>query len=114
MRSAGPRSGERSPGLPDLVLLDVQMPVVDGWSTLEAIRADPGTVELPVVFSTVKVHVSDRRRAWEGGCDGYLTKPYSVADVGPLIEGVLARSPAERIAHRSEQIAVLGNDPHPR
>lgn len=100
--------------LPDLVLLDVQMPVVDGWTTLEAIRADPRTAGLPVVFSTVKVHTGDRRRAWEAGCDGYLTKPYAVADVGPLLRAVLDRDPAERDAHRREQLALLDTHPHPR
>lgn len=93
--------------LPDVVLLDVQMPVLDGWSTLDAIRSDPRTADLPVVFSTVKVHVKDRRRAWESGCDGYLSKPYSVADVGPLLDDVLRRSSDEREAHRQEQLDRL-------
>jgi len=76
---------------PDVVLLDVQMPVMDGWQTLSQIRSSKATAALPVIMCTVKSRPEDRLRGWELGCDGYLSKPF---DIGELIRTV--RSVAER------------------
>jgi CheY-like chemotaxis protein len=76
--------------LPDLVLLDVQMPDLDGWDTLRAIRERPELAALPVVFCTVKSSPSDVELGWSLGCDGYIVKPFAIAELVAEIARVLA------------------------
>lgn len=90
--------------LPDVVLLDVQMPVMDGWDTLAAIRAEPATAAVPVVLCTVRSGAADRHRAWQLGCDGYLVKPFAVEAVVPEVQSVLTRGAGERAAYRQVRI----------
>ncbi len=75
---------------PDLVLLDVQMPDLDGWDTLRSIRANPATTDLPVVLCTVKSGPSDTAHGWALGCDGYVVKPFSIGDLVAQVKAVLA------------------------
>jgi len=93
---------------PDLVLLDVQMPDLDGWDTLRAIRADPALRELPVVLCTVKSGPVDTALGWTLGCDGYVVKPFAIDALVSEVEAVLGRSAAERLAHRERSSIVLG------
>lgn len=83
-------------GRPDLVLLDVQMPEHDGWQTLTAIRADTNTAEVPVVMCTARSAPADEAYGWRLGCDGYLTKPFAIADLLGTVSAVLDRSPKQR------------------
>jgi two-component system cell cycle response regulator DivK len=64
---------------PDLVLLDIQMPHVDGLALLGQLRADPATAGLVVVAFTAYAMKGDRERLLAAGCDGYLSKPIEVA-----------------------------------
>ncbi len=77
--------GER----PDLVLMDLGLPDMDGWQALRAIRADPGGARLRVVAFTAHAMIGDRERALAAGFDGYLSKPIDVAtfvdSVGALV-----------------------------
>jgi adenylate cyclase len=93
--------------LPDIVLLDVQMPDVDGWETLSRVRADPRTADLPVVLCTVKGLPEDTLRGWSLGCDGYIGKPFDIAGLVDELRGVLARGPQEREALRRTRFATL-------
>lgn len=96
----------------DLVLLDVQMPEMDGWATLQQIRRDPGTKGLPVVLCTVKQHSTDLARAWSLGADGYITKPFQIADLLAEISYVLNRTPDQRrmlLEHRRSRVTELAN-----
>ena len=93
-------------GLPDLVLLDVQMPELDGWDTLRAIRARPATAALPVVLCTVKSGPVDTELGWSLGCDGYVVKPFAIGDLVAEIEAVLGRSAEERVARRAEAVRL--------
>ena len=77
---------------PDVLLLDVQMPDADGWSVLATIRSDPQTTALRVVLCTVKGHPDDRARGWRLGCDGYLTKPFTIPDLVDEVMAVAQRS----------------------
>ena len=90
--------------LPDVVLLDVQMPDADGWSVLATIRNDPQTASLPVVLCTVKGHPDDRARGWRLGCDGYLTKPFSIPDLIDEVMAVAQRPDDERHALRQRAL----------
>ena len=72
---------------PDLVLLDIQMPHVDGLALLGQLRADPATADLVVVAFTAYAMKGDRERLLAAGCDGYISKPI---DVGRFAEQVRA------------------------
>jgi two-component system, cell cycle response regulator DivK len=63
---------------PDLILLDLSLPGMDGWSVASTLKADPETAFIPVVALTAHSLPSDRRRALESGCDGYLSKPLDI------------------------------------
>ncbi len=60
---------------PDLVLMDISIPEIDGWEATRILKADPETAGLPVIALTAHALESDRARAEEVGCDGYLVKP---------------------------------------
>jgi len=60
---------------PDLMLLDIQMPRLDGFGVLKALRADPQLASLPVLALTAFAMQGDRERAMDAGFDGYITKP---------------------------------------
>ena len=89
--------------LPDIVVLDVQMPDLDGWETLAAIRSQPRTATLPVVLCTVRAQQPDLERGWALGCDGFLPKPFSIGQLLDEIVAVSTRTADERAAIRSDQ-----------
>ena len=64
---------------PDLVLMDLELPGIDGFETLRALRANPATAGIPVVALTAFAMASDERHCRAAGFDGYLTKPIDVA-----------------------------------
>ena len=93
--------------LPDIVVLDVQMPEVDGWETLRRLRADPRTADLPVILCTVKGLPEDTLKGWSLGCDGYLAKPFDIGLLVDELRGVLRRDCVEREAFRRLRTAEL-------
>ena len=74
---------------PDLVLLDVMMPVMDGWAVCKAIRADGNT---PVIMLTAKGELDDKVTGLKAGADDYITKPFEMKELLARIEAVLRRS----------------------
>ena len=74
---------------PDLVLLDVMMPVMDGWAVCKAIRADSDT---PVIMLTAKSETNDKIAGLKAGADDYITKPFEMREVLARIEAVLRRT----------------------
>lgn len=60
---------------PDLILMDMSLPVMDGWEATRRIKADAGTAAIPVVALTAHAMASDREKAMEAGCDDFYTKP---------------------------------------
>ena len=85
---------------PDLVLLDVMMPVMDGWAVCRAIRAESKT---PVIMLTAKGETDDKVAGLKNGADDYITKPFEMKEVLARIEAVLRRSngsAAEKKARR--------------
>ena len=74
---------------PDLVLLDVMMPVMDGWAVCRAIRAEGDT---PVIMLTAKSETDDKVAGLKAGADDYITKPFEMKEVLARIEAVLRRS----------------------
>ena len=63
--------------LPDLILMDIQLPVIDGYEATRRLKADPATRHIPVVAVTSYALVGDEAKAREAGCDGYVAKPFS-------------------------------------
>jgi DNA-binding response OmpR family regulator len=79
---------------PDLILLDVMMPRMDGYQTLQALKADPATRDIPVFLLTVKSKEVDRQKGYEIGADDYLTKPFSPNKLLERIDQALKRGTA--------------------
>ena len=85
---------------PDLVLLDVMMPVMDGWAVCKAIRADSQT---PIIMLTAKGETDDKVSGLKSGADDYVTKPFEMKELLARIEAVLRRTggtPAQESSRR--------------
>jgi DNA-binding response OmpR family regulator len=76
---------------PDLVLLDVMMPDVDGWTVARELADDERTRDIPVVFLTARADAADKRLGQELGGVGYLVKPFDPVLIGEYVEDVLTR-----------------------
>jgi two-component system cell cycle response regulator DivK len=60
---------------PDLILMDISIPLIDGWEATKILKADPATSTIPIIALTAHALATDRAKAQEVGCDGYLAKP---------------------------------------
>ena len=78
---------------PDLVLMDMSLPVLDGWEATRRLKADPGTRAIPVIALTAHAMSTDRERAAEAGCDDYDTKPVELERLLGKIERLLRAAP---------------------
>ena len=76
---------------PDVILLDVMMPGLDGWRVAEELLEDPATSSIPIVFLTARADVRDRLRGLEVGGFDYVTKPFNPVELAPLIRELIAR-----------------------
>jgi CheY-like chemotaxis protein len=76
---------------PALVLMDMSLPVLDGWEATRALRADPVTRSIPVIALTAHAMTGDRDRAIAAGCDDFDTKPLELERLVGKIEALLAR-----------------------
>jgi DNA-binding response OmpR family regulator len=81
---------------PDLVLLDIMMPEIDGFEVCERLRADPATATLPVVFLSARAHEADLVRGTKVGGDAYVTKPFDPMELMELIARIHGARPRER------------------
>jgi DNA-binding response OmpR family regulator len=95
---------------PDVVLLDVMMPVMDGWEVLTKLASDP-TEPTRVMLVTAKAATVDRLQGWELGADDYLTKPFDLDVLIKRIREVSARSAAETRERRDRIIESLKEEP---
>ena len=62
---------------PDLILMDIQLPLMDGYEVTRRIRAEPGLQGIPIIAVTSYAMSGDDKKAYAAGCDGYVTKPFS-------------------------------------
>lgn len=74
---------------PDLVLMDMSLPVMDGWEATRTLKADPATRDIPVIALTAHAMSTDRDKALEAGCDDYDTKPIELSRLLEKIEALL-------------------------
>src|SRR3954463_325664 len=76
---------------PDLILMDMNMPEMDGWEATRTIKASPGAADVPVIALTAHAMTGDRERALEAGCSDYHTKPVEFPKLLAQIETLLQR-----------------------
>jgi two-component system cell cycle response regulator DivK len=74
---------------PDIILMDIQMPVIDGYEATRRIKADPALTQIPVVAVSSFAMKGDEEKARAAGCDHYVTKPYSPIQLLRMIRGYL-------------------------
>jgi CheY-like chemotaxis protein len=77
--------------LPDLILMDMSLPVMDGWEATRTLKADGATRHIPIIALTAHAMSNDRQKASEAGCDDFHAKPVDLAQLLTQIEGQLAR-----------------------
>jgi DNA-binding response OmpR family regulator len=93
---------------PDVVLLDVMMPGMDGWQVAERLFESDDTNQIPIVFLTARAELRDRARGLELGGVDYITKPFNPVELASVVEGLLERvRRGERDDLRREKIAEL-------
>jgi DNA-binding response OmpR family regulator len=93
---------------PDVVLLDVMMPGMDGWQVAERLVEDQMTSHIPIVFLTARAELRDRARGLELGGVDYITKPFNPVELASVVESLLERvRRGERDELRREKIAEL-------
>jgi CheY-like chemotaxis protein len=79
---------------PDLILLDISIPIIDGWEAARILKRDTSTRDIPIVALTAHALASDRERAMDVGCDGYLAKPCEPRVVLEEVERLIGRAEA--------------------
>ena len=87
---------------PDLVLLDVMMPVMDGWAVCKAIRTDSQT---PIIMLTAKGETDDKVTGLKSGADDYVTKPFEMKELLARIEAVLRRTGSAPVEEKSRRLS---------
>jgi DNA-binding response OmpR family regulator len=96
---------------PDLILLDVMMPEMDGYEVARQLRADTELSQIPILMFTAKSQVEDKVTGYESGADDYLTKPTHPAELNAHIKALLSRSVKTRppaVVHAPEKGYVVG------
>jgi len=93
---------------PDVVLLDVMMPGLDGWRVAEELLDDDRTAAIPIVFLTARAELRDRARGIDLGGVDYVTKPFNPVELAPLVRDLLTRvGRGERDLVRREKLSEL-------
>ena len=88
---------------PDLILMDLTMPEMDGWAAAEKLKADEITKSIPLYALSAHTLPSDRKRALDAGCDGYVSKPIHMAGFLEVIEGAFGRKKEKKKPQKSRE-----------
>jgi CheY-like chemotaxis protein len=107
---SGAQALEKAQGdRPDLIILDVMMPDMDGYEVCRRLRADSVTASMPIIMFTAKTMVDDKVAGFQAGADDYLTKPVHPEELASRIEAVLLRTSQRRVEEKPPMRAkVLG------
>ena len=89
---------------PDLILMDLTMPEMDGWVAAEKLKDDEITKSIPLYALSAHTLPSDRKRALEAGCDGYISKPIHMAGFLDVVERALGRKKEKKRSRKSREI----------
>jgi len=93
---------------PDVVLLDVMMPGLDGWRVAEQLLEDSNTRDIPIIFLTARAEFRDRAKGLDIGGIDYVTKPFNPLELAPLVRQLLERlEKGERDELRAEKLTEL-------
>jgi DNA-binding response OmpR family regulator len=92
---------------PDLIVLDVMLPTLDGLSILRMLRERPETSETPVILLTARAQLDDQTRGWEAGCAEYVTKPFSPVELAGIVARAREMTPQDRRLRRDQALADL-------
>ena len=93
---------------PDVILLDVMMPTLDGWRVAEHLLDDPTTRDIPIIFLTARAEFRDRARGLDIGGIDYVTKPFNPLELASLVRNLLERiERGERDDLRKEKLSEL-------
>lgn len=81
---------------PDVILMDMALPVLDGWAATRQLKADPDTASIGIIALSAHALSTDRQKAEDAGCDDYDTKPVDFARLLTKIDALLARTTHDR------------------
>jgi len=94
---------------PDVVVLDVMLPVRDGFQVIGDLSSEQNLADVPVILLTAKTLVEDRLAGWRAGCTEFVSKPFSPSELVELVGRVHAMTSEERTEHRRRALARLGS-----
>jgi two-component system alkaline phosphatase synthesis response regulator PhoP len=80
---------------PDLIILDIMLPRIDGWRVCELLKQDASTKGIPVIMLTARAQIEDKLKGFEAGADDYVTKPFSPRELVARVKRVLSRANSE-------------------
>jgi CheY-like chemotaxis protein len=86
---------------PDLILMDMSLPVMDGWEATRTLKASDATRQIPVIALTAHAMSTDREKAIEAGCDDYDTKPIELPRLLGKMEALIARGADKTIGEKA-------------
>ena len=92
---------------PDVVVLDLMMPSIDGYGVLAALKGSASTESVPVLILSAKAQMDERRRALESGGDAFLAKPFAPQELGEVIRELATIDPVERAEARQAALREL-------
>ena len=93
---------------PDLILLDVMMPGLDGWQFMKEVKEDPATAEIPIVLLTARVQREDEIRGWLSGAADYLPKPFNPSTLTEVVRRTLLHENEDDRRRRAlEKLSIL-------
>ncbi len=97
---------------PDLIILDVMMPDMDGYEVTRRLRSDQGTATIPIIMFTAKTQIDDKVSGFEAGADDYLTKPTQPRELFAHVKAVLARTSKSRTPIPSPSVVTTTEKGH--
>jgi CheY-like chemotaxis protein len=89
---------------PDLILMDLGMPEMDGWTATQTLKADDATKSIPLYALTAHTLPGERKRAMEAGCDGYVSKPIHMDGFLDTIAGVFGKPRGKKTTKKTHEI----------
>lgn len=92
----GVQGVEMAKTLPDLILMDMGLPILDGWEATQKIKADPQTAAIPIIALTAHAITGDREKCLAVGCDDYDTKPVEFSRLLAKIQSLLSQTESTR------------------
>jgi DNA-binding response OmpR family regulator len=95
---------------PDVVVLDLMMPAMDGYGVLAALRDAEATRNVPVLVLSAKTQIEDRRRSLESGGDVFLSKPFAPETLGETLRELVALDPAARAEARASALRAIEDE----